>query len=218
MLASRLFSGDPILTAVAEDRDRISRTRHATASAVAKVQAALLEVFDPGCLPVFGADGQYGDETAAAVKRFKIEILGVPAGQAIDDVGPQTVQELDRLMDLHERAQDTARRIALLDGKLGVPVAGFSSSVTTSGVHAHPTGELALAALHDAISRCSGEGSFIAIAGWTFIPDTKLVSGVTVGDALRAAAARGVRVRAMFTRLPLLQTPAGTFDIAKVGT
>jgi hypothetical protein len=50
------------------------------------VQTALLH-WDPSCLPVDGANGTYGDETAGAVARFKVEVIGVPADMVIDDVG-----------------------------------------------------------------------------------------------------------------------------------
>lgn len=213
MLTSRLFAGDTVLEAVAADTDRISRSRHGTDPAVGKVQTALLTVFDAGCLPVFGPDGKYGDETAGAVERFKVTVLGVAAATVIDDVGPGTVRELDRLMHEHELSLDSAARIALLEGWLNVPVAGFSSAVTSSGVHAHQSGEAAFAAFHDALARCSGEGSFVAIAGWDFFPDTPLVPGVTVGAALSAAAGRGVAVRAMFSHFPVVRTVLGEFAI-----
>lgn len=77
MLTSALFAGDPLLEAIAQDQDRISRSQHRTDPAVRKVQTALLD-WDPDSLPQFGADGDYGDETAGAVARFKAEVLGVP--------------------------------------------------------------------------------------------------------------------------------------------
>ncbi|WP_432838111.1 hypothetical protein [Dactylosporangium sp. CA-092794] len=95
-MLSQLFAGDPLLQAIAEDRDRISRTRHADDPAVAKVQAALL-LWDPGALPVYGADGRYGGECAAAVHRFKRDELGVAEGDIVDDIGPGTVERLDQI-------------------------------------------------------------------------------------------------------------------------
>lgn len=210
MLSSRHFKDDPVLEDIAADRDRISRTRHASDPAVGKIQTALLLVLDPGCLPVFGPDGNYGDETATAIRRFKVEVLHVPPGEVIDDVGPQTVLELDRLMRIREQSLDTAARITLLDGWLNVPVAGgVSSIVNTSGVHIHPNGESAFRALHDAITRCTGENTFIVIAGWDFFTETPLVPGVTAGTALTDAANRGVRVRAMLSHFPVINTPIG---------
>ena len=97
MLRSELFAGDPLLEAIAADQDRISRFQHPTDSAVRKLQTALL-FWDPECLPVSGADGTYGDETASAVVRFKVEVIGVPAESVIDDVGPQTVRQLDAML------------------------------------------------------------------------------------------------------------------------
>jgi len=98
---SQLFNGDQLLIDVAEDRDRISRTQHRNDPAVGKVQSALL-IWDPGCLPQFGADGDYGDETAGTVARFKAEELGVPPAEIIDDVGPRTVQRLDEIAAIDE--------------------------------------------------------------------------------------------------------------------
>jgi hypothetical protein len=98
---SQLFADDPVLIAVLEDRDRISRSQHRNDPAVGKVQAALL-IWDPACLPQFGADGDYGDETAGTVARFKAEELGVPPAEIIDDVGPRTVQRLDEIAAVAE--------------------------------------------------------------------------------------------------------------------
>jgi hypothetical protein len=46
---------------------------------VLRTQLALLE-WDPGILPVVGADGDYGDETANAVVKFKTDELKVHPG------------------------------------------------------------------------------------------------------------------------------------------
>src|SRR6266542_2904093 len=96
MLTSQLFQSDRVLQAIADDRDRMSRTRHFRGESVTKLQTALLS-WDPGALPRFGADGVYGNETARTVRRFKIEELSVPPGQVIDDVGPRTVIRLDEI-------------------------------------------------------------------------------------------------------------------------
>ena len=97
MLRSELFAGDPLLEAIASDQDRISRFQHPTDPAVRKLQTALL-FWDPECLPVSGANGIYGDETAHAVVRFKVEVIGVAPETVIDDVGPQTVRRLDAML------------------------------------------------------------------------------------------------------------------------
>jgi hypothetical protein len=97
MLRSQLFAGDPLLEAIAADQDRISRSQHPTDPAVRKLQTGLL-FWDPQSLPVNGADGVYCDETASAVVRFKVEVIGVPAESVIDDVGPQTVRRLDAML------------------------------------------------------------------------------------------------------------------------
>jgi Common central domain of tyrosinase/Polyphenol oxidase middle domain len=102
VLTSQLFQNDAVLQAIADDNDRMSRHRHSRGDSARKVQTALL-TWDPGALPKFGADGKYGDETAAAVRRFKIEELGVAARDAIDDVGPRTVIRLDEIQAAAER-------------------------------------------------------------------------------------------------------------------
>jgi tyrosinase len=98
MLTSTLFAGDALLQKIADDVDatRISRTSNRSGPPVQKVQQALL-IWDATCLPRFGADGKYGNESAAAVTRFKTDELAVPAADVIDDVGPRTVQRLDEI-------------------------------------------------------------------------------------------------------------------------
>ena len=118
MLKSALFAGDQLLQDIADDVGgvRISRHRNANAPSVIKVQQALL-IWDPACLPVSGADGAFGGESAAAVHRFKVEVLGVDASQVIDDVGPLTVQRLD---DIASAAEATS--IAVFN-QFGEPLA-----------------------------------------------------------------------------------------------
>jgi peptidoglycan hydrolase-like protein with peptidoglycan-binding domain len=96
MFLSQLFQGDAILEAVANNEARISRQENNLFDPVHRIQTALL-IRDPNALPQFGADGDYGNETAGAVSRFKIEELGVPPGEVIDDVGPRTVSRLDEI-------------------------------------------------------------------------------------------------------------------------
>jgi hypothetical protein len=138
MLRSELFAGDALLEAIAADRDRISRDRHPTDPAVRKVQTALL-FWDPECLPVDGADGRYGDETAGAVARFKVEVIGVPAEMVIDDVGPQTVLRLDAMLPAAGLAPpiDPALREALraiLGDATSPSVAVLSAELARRGV------------------------------------------------------------------------------------
>ena len=102
MLTSQLFAGDPILEAVADDQARISRTQNRKGEHVRKIQEVLL-LRNPGVLPQFGADGTYGDETAEAVVEFKINELGVPPAEVIDDVGPRTVIRLDEIQAAAEQ-------------------------------------------------------------------------------------------------------------------
>jgi hypothetical protein len=98
MLKSALFAGDQLLQDIADNLGgvRISQQENASAPSVIKVQEALL-IRDPVCLPVSGADGVFGGESAAAIHSFKVEELGVDESQVIDDVGPLTVQRLDEI-------------------------------------------------------------------------------------------------------------------------
>lgn len=103
VLTSALFAGDALLEAIASDAggERISRTRNRDDPAVLKVQTALL-IWDAACLPLHGANGSYGDETADAVRRLEIEVIGVDPATVFDDVGPQTVLRLDAVVAEHE--------------------------------------------------------------------------------------------------------------------
>jgi hypothetical protein len=149
MLRSELFFGDALLQAIADDRDRISRSQHPTDPAVLKLQTALL-VWDPDSLPVSGASGIYEDETAAAVARFKIEVIGVPPDQVIDDVGPKTVLTLDGMLPAHESGApklDPRLREALrvvLGDPASASIAALRSELARQGVTVGPA-ELAAA-------------------------------------------------------------------------
>lgn len=90
-LSSPRFIGDQILSACFQDRARLGEG--ATGPAVAKIQAALLDLgYDLG--PT-GADGKFGSATAAAVRAFKkTERLGF---EQYGDVGPGTMRRLDRI-------------------------------------------------------------------------------------------------------------------------
>lgn len=81
---------------MADDLHRISETQHRNDPAVEPIQLALL-IRDPFCHPVHSADGDYGPEPAGAVVRFKIDELGVPPGDVINDGGPRTVIRLDEI-------------------------------------------------------------------------------------------------------------------------
>jgi hypothetical protein len=100
-MRSDLFFGDALLEEVAGGYDHISHSHHATDPAVLKLQRALLW-WDRDCLPVSGDDGVYQDETAAAVARFKVEVLRVPADEVIDDVDRMMVITLDAALPRHE--------------------------------------------------------------------------------------------------------------------
>ncbi|MCB0892471.1 MAG: hypothetical protein KDB51_11730, partial [Propionibacteriaceae bacterium] len=77
--------------------------QNSTAPAVLKVQQALL-IWDAAALPLHGADGTYGSETASAVVRFKVTELLAPPDQLVDDVGPRTVLRLDEIAKAAEPA------------------------------------------------------------------------------------------------------------------
>jgi tyrosinase len=103
VLNSQLFQGDQILEAVAADQARISRTENNVHDTVERVQKALL-LRDPNCLPQFGADGDYGNETAGAVLTLKQqEFPDLQPNETFDDVGPRTVIRLDEIAVQHEQ-------------------------------------------------------------------------------------------------------------------
>jgi phosphatidylserine/phosphatidylglycerophosphate/cardiolipin synthase-like enzyme len=211
MLTSALFAGDPLLEAIAQDQDRISRSQHRTDPAVRKVQIALLDR-DPDCLPQFGADGDYGDETAGAVARFKAEVLGVPPAEIIDDVGPLTVLKLDEIRAAVERppAPSLAPDEWLLtDAEMG----GFRSPAFTLDnlILFFVDGEAyynTLAARLDGLTA----GDRVLFAGWRFSPEQKLLPAVAgapgILDRLLKLRADGIVVRALlygsqFSTLPV---------------
>ena len=145
MLRSALFAGDPLLEAIAADRDRISRARHHNDPAVLKLQTALL-IWDPQCLPLHGADGFYEDETAQAVVRFKVEVIGVDPASVIDDVGPQTVLRLDAIVAEHEGPPAPAtvdphvrdRIRAILGDSASATVAALAAELAREGLVMSP--------------------------------------------------------------------------------
>lgn len=96
MISSVLFHGDVVLTAIAGGLDRMSTARNASGDAVGKLQTALRN-WDPHCLPAQDLAPTYCAETAAAVRRFKVSVLGEPEASATDVTGPEIVLRLDRL-------------------------------------------------------------------------------------------------------------------------
>ncbi|KMS79122.1 hypothetical protein ACH49_12965 [Streptomyces leeuwenhoekii] len=211
MLTCTLFAGDALLESIANDQDRISRTRHRRDPAVRKVQIALLDR-DPNCLPQFGADGDYGDETAGAVARFKIEVLGVPPAEVIDDVGPLTVLKLDELQAAAERPPApsvTPEEWLLTDAELGPfrSPAFTRDNMVAFFVDAEGYYNL-LADRLDALRA----GDRLLFAGWRFSPEQLLRPTVAgspgILDRLRALRADGVVVRVLlygshFSTLPV---------------
>ncbi|EEF24212.1 conserved hypothetical protein, partial [Ricinus communis] len=129
MLRSALFGGDQLLQIIADDvgRQRISQTQNPDSPSVIKVQKALL-LFDADCLPVSGADGVFGSESAAAVHRFKLVKLGVPEEEIIDDVGPSTVVRLDEIVLESELSSVT------LFNQFGEPLPDVEMTIDDGGV------------------------------------------------------------------------------------
>ena len=78
---SQLLQGQPLLRAIRDDEPspgggltRISPFQNRHDSSVGNVQQALL-IWRADILPRFGADGDFGDEAAGAVHRFKVDEL-----------------------------------------------------------------------------------------------------------------------------------------------
>jgi tyrosinase len=165
MLTSQLFAGDTLLEAIAAGGpQRISTSQNSVGPPVTKIQQALL-TRDPAALPQFGADGQYGGETAAAVHQFKVIELGVPEAQVIDDVGPQTVVRLDEIQaaaenppppatslftrqsvyalqpdgaPLHPIIRAYARAVEVLKGNAGAPQLTWDHHTQVHGMNPDP--------------------------------------------------------------------------------
>ncbi|HET9370907.1 MAG TPA: peptidoglycan-binding domain-containing protein [Vicinamibacterales bacterium] len=90
-LESPRFKGDPVLEGVFDGFIELKKPRRGSA-AVRKVQQALIDAGFP--LPKFGADGDYGDETEAAVKDFQ-RAAGLENAEIDGIVGENTLSRLD---------------------------------------------------------------------------------------------------------------------------
>jgi Putative peptidoglycan binding domain len=89
-LTSSRFAGDPVLEACFDGEHWMRAPQ--TGAAVEKMQQALI---DAGyTLPKFGVDGKYGNETAAAVSKFKQDRSISPSDGVI---GPKTMAAFDAL-------------------------------------------------------------------------------------------------------------------------
>jgi phosphatidylserine/phosphatidylglycerophosphate/cardiolipin synthase-like enzyme len=212
MLTSLLFAGEPLLEAIAADLDqpftasspRISRTKNPTDPAVKKVQQALL-VWDPDCLPQFGADGDYrGDETAGAVARFKREVLLVPPADIVDDVGPRTVIKLDEIQAASEPPVPPPPAAERPEDWLlaADEMSPFRSPAFTLDniVIFHVDGQAYLDSLAERFSHLAAEDR-VLMSGWRFSPEQKLrplVAGSRgIQDVVLDLRQRQVKVRAM---------------------
>ncbi|WP_460528940.1 phospholipase D-like domain-containing protein [Flindersiella endophytica] len=113
-------------------------------------------------MPAYGADGMYGAETAAAVSRFMAEAVEMTPISFGGEVDARAIHELDRVQRAFELSVDEAARISELDDWLTIPVGGRPPRVTIGDVHAHATAEHARSAFRDAVTACTGDGSFVA--------------------------------------------------------
>ena len=136
MICSVLFHGDDVLTAIAGGLDRMSTARNAS---VRPLQTALRN-WDPHCLPAQDLAPTYCAETAAAVRRFKVTVLGEPEASATDVAGPEIVLHLDRLQATAESRGGAGE--AVLRGA-GRPQA------ETPAIHTNGTGRLTLTVNND---------------------------------------------------------------------
>jgi phosphatidylserine/phosphatidylglycerophosphate/cardiolipin synthase-like enzyme len=211
MLTSQLFAGDALLQAIADDlgqevtasSPRISRTQNRQDPAVQKVQIALLG-WDPDCLPQFGADGDYGDESAQAVARFKKDVLLVPEDEIIDDVGPQTVITLDGIQAALEQPVPPLPQLPtpedwFLDAAQMAPFrtpAFTRDNVADFFVDGESYME-SLATRFDGLA----SGDRVLMAGWRFSPEQRLRPAVGGSLGIQDLAidlhARGVNFRAL---------------------
>lgn len=98
-----------------------------------------------------------------------------------------------------------ATRLAMLDAWLDLPLDGRTSAVAGSTVTVHTSADAAFASFESAVADCAGPDSLVVVVGWSFHASTHLTGRTTVGTALTAAAARGVPVRALFTRFPAVK-------------
>ena len=87
-LTNPRFAGDPVLEACLAGQHRMMAPE--TGPAVAKVQQALIDL--GFALPVHGADGNFSDETGAAVVAYKTDRQIFPNDPV---VGPKTMASLD---------------------------------------------------------------------------------------------------------------------------
>ncbi len=207
MLKSELFAGDALLEMIVRNANgqKISMTYNRTGPTVRKIQQALL-AWDPGCLPQCGADGVYDDETSRAITRFKKEMMQAEQANS-HSVGYPTIRWLDALALAYEQNETLAGRRSELDDWLTADLSGVFSPISSSDVRVHITGNEAFASLYRELAACVDERAIILLACWDFHESTRIAPGVTIGDALRAAAERGAKVRALFNHIPVFHLP-----------
>lgn len=88
--AASRFSGNVVLEAVFDNQRAVAIGRNGNGTHVRLIQQALLALNYP--LPVFGADGSFGNETRRAVRAFQADV-----GLGVDGVvGFRTIDFLDR--------------------------------------------------------------------------------------------------------------------------
>ena len=184
MFRSQLFAGDPLLQAIVDDdppnQVRISGTQNRFDPAVTKVQIALL-TWRSDALPVHGADGEFGGESAGAIRRFKIEELGVPAAQVVNDVGPRSVVRLDEIQAAAEQPPLVGEVVVVTE-----PEATPDQQARLLAVIAESGGvvELGLGPLAAVVS--GGQAVLDAMQGLVEAPDSGVLTTVQPGAAIDA--------------------------------
>ena len=136
MLFSQLFAGDALLqggSRTASTGTHFANAEHEERPRRWARSRQRCWTGDPAALPVHGVDSDYGSETAAAVHRFKVEVLGVPpSSQVIDDVGPQTVLKLDKIRLAAEQPPDPAAATVFVRQDVFALAAGGCARFTRS--------------------------------------------------------------------------------------
>jgi peptidoglycan hydrolase-like protein with peptidoglycan-binding domain len=103
-LTATQLSGDPILEKTFDNEVIVGKFANSKGGHVKKIQEALIQLGIP--LPQFGADEQYGNETANAVKDFQ-QKAGMSKNEWDGIVGRKTIGLLDRSVRNNKISSDT---------------------------------------------------------------------------------------------------------------
>lgn len=164
--ASR-FQGDGILSEVLNNRRELKKGSKggAVGAAVRKVQEALLDL--GYTLPKFGADGNFGSETKAAVQAFQKDQKRVVPSLKVDGiVGDETMTRFDAVF-------------ALLDRPCGAPAAGAIDPTAGGGFQPGNT--------NYASGTITAFGDTLEVRGNVFYPAAVAGSGVPFAPAAGGA-------------------------------